>query len=255
MSARAAGRWSSSAPTRPAGRRAPGRAPRPGPRPPPSGHAGRHGQVQGRRAGGGPGRPPRLVRGDPDGAVAMAADERGQRAGRGPGGRRVGARAGSSRRVWHGFEMDRGPGAIPAPRRSMVRLPRRATPQGRRDRCAHRRVRHGRRPRIGGFAGPQPALRPPPADLFASVEIAAVRGPVMTPPPLDPGARSDGNLDESSTLFEPALNDEPPQARPAAAQPKAQGRDDQEEHLAARLATCPGTARASTASGRPAVRP
>jgi rare lipoprotein A (peptidoglycan hydrolase) len=43
----------------------------------------------------------------------------------------------------------------------------------------------------------------------------------MTPSPLDPGARSDGNLDEGSTMFEPALSDEPPQARPSAAQPRA----------------------------------
>jgi rare lipoprotein A (peptidoglycan hydrolase) len=43
----------------------------------------------------------------------------------------------------------------------------------------------------------------------------------MTPSPLDPGARSDGNLDDSSTLYEPALSDESPEARPPAAQPKA----------------------------------
>ena len=75
-------------------------------------------------------------------------------------------------------------------------------------------------PGSAGSRAPSP-LSIPASDLFASVEIAAVRGPVMTPSPLDPGARSDGNLDASSTLFEPALNDEPPQARPAAAQPKA----------------------------------
>ncbi len=61
----------------------------------------------------------------------------------------------------------------------------------------------------------------PSADLFASVEIAAVRGPTMTTPPLDPRAQSDGNLDESSTLFEPDLSAEPPQARVPAAQPEA----------------------------------
>ena len=61
----------------------------------------------------------------------------------------------------------------------------------------------------------------PSADLFASVEIAAVRGPTMTTPPLDPSAQSDGNLDESSTLFEPDLSAEPPQARVPAAQPEA----------------------------------
>ncbi|HUP54228.1 MAG TPA: septal ring lytic transglycosylase RlpA family protein [Methylomirabilota bacterium] len=61
----------------------------------------------------------------------------------------------------------------------------------------------------------------PSADLFASVEIAAVRGPTMTTPPLDPNAESDGNLDESSTLLEPDLTVEPPQARVVAAQPQA----------------------------------
>jgi Lytic transglycolase len=76
---------------------------------------------------------------------------------------------------------------------------------------------------VPGSAGsrvPSP-FSTPSADLFASVEIAAVRGPVMTPSPLDPGARSDGNLDESSTLFEPALSDEPPEARPSPAQQRA----------------------------------
>ena len=43
----------------------------------------------------------------------------------------------------------------------------------------------------------------------------------MTTPPLDPEAQSDGNLDESSTLFEPDLSAEPPQARVPAAQPEA----------------------------------
>ncbi len=62
----------------------------------------------------------------------------------------------------------------------------------------------------------------PSADIFAKVEIdASVRGPVMTIPPLDPGARSDGNLDQGSILFEPALRTEPPQARSSANQPEA----------------------------------
>jgi hypothetical protein len=60
----------------------------------------------------------------------------------------------------------------------------------------------------------------PSADIFANVEIdAAVRGPAMTIQPFDPGARSDGNLDQGSTLFEPTLRSEPPQARPSAAPP------------------------------------
>ncbi len=62
----------------------------------------------------------------------------------------------------------------------------------------------------------------PSADIFAKVEIdASVRGPVMTIPPLDPGARSDGNLDQGSILFEPALRTEPPQARSSATPPEA----------------------------------
>jgi hypothetical protein len=58
------------------------------------------------------------------------------------------------------------------------------------------------------------------AELFTSVEIAApARGTEMTIMPLDPGARSDGSLDQGSTMFEPDLRQEPPQARPSAAQP------------------------------------
>ena len=71
-----------------------------------------------------------------------------------------------------------------------------------------------------GSRAPSP-LQTPSVDIFASVEIAAVHGPAMTTPPLDPDNRSDGNLDEGSTLFEPDLSAEPPQARPAAAQPAA----------------------------------
>jgi rare lipoprotein A (peptidoglycan hydrolase) len=60
----------------------------------------------------------------------------------------------------------------------------------------------------------------PSADVFAKVEMdAPVRGPAMTTPPLDPGARSDGILDQGSTLFEPTQRNEPPQARPSAAPP------------------------------------
>ena len=64
--------------------------------------------------------------------------------------------------------------------------------------------------------------RTPSADLFAAVEMVAdVRGPVTTTTPLDPGARSDGALGHDSTMFEPDTANEPPQARPAAAQPAA----------------------------------
>ena len=71
---------------------------------------------------------------------------------------------------------------------------------------------------VGSWA-PSPA--PTAADLrFDAVRVnASVRGPVATIQPIDPGARSDGNLDRSSTLFEPTRRSEPPQARPDAAQP------------------------------------
>jgi Lipoproteins len=61
-------------------------------------------------------------------------------------------------------------------------------------------------------------------NLFKRVEVAAlVRGTVMTIPPPDPGARSGGNLDQGSTLFEPALRTEPLPApvRPAQTEPAA----------------------------------
>ncbi len=58
-------------------------------------------------------------------------------------------------------------------------------------------------------------------NLFEPVEVAAlVRGTVMTIPPPDSGARSSGNLDQGSTLFEPALRTEPLQAPVRPAQPK-----------------------------------
>jgi rare lipoprotein A (peptidoglycan hydrolase) len=42
----------------------------------------------------------------------------------------------------------------------------------------------------------------------------------MTIPPLDPGARSAGNLDQGSTLLEPAQQTEPPQAPVRGTQPE-----------------------------------
>lgn len=72
---------------------------------------------------------------------------------------------------------------------------------------------------VGSWA-PSPD-RTPSVDLFADVEMTAVRGPVSTTLPLDPGARSDGVLDQGSRLFEPNTANEPPQARPKAAQPEA----------------------------------
>jgi rare lipoprotein A (peptidoglycan hydrolase) len=72
-----------------------------------------------------------------------------------------------------------------------------------------------------GSRGPSLPLTTGP-DLFENVEVAeAVRGPAMTIQPLDPGARSDGFLDPSSTLIEPSERTEPPAARVQAAQPQA----------------------------------
>jgi len=60
-------------------------------------------------------------------------------------------------------------------------------------------------------------------DLFTQVEVAAaVRGPATTTQPLDPG-RSEGALDASSKLIEPAKRTETPAGRVDAAQPKAKG--------------------------------
>lgn len=65
-------------------------------------------------------------------------------------------------------------------------------------------------------------MRTASVDLFSDVEmVAAVRGPVLTTQPLDPGARSDGALDPDSTMREPATGTEPLQARPDAAPPQA----------------------------------
>jgi rare lipoprotein A (peptidoglycan hydrolase) len=72
-----------------------------------------------------------------------------------------------------------------------------------------------------GSRAPNPT-EPVAPDLFQRVEVsAAVRGPVMTIPPLDPDARSAGALDQRSTMFEPATRTEPPQARVQSAQPTA----------------------------------
>ena len=49
--------------------------------------------------------------------------------------------------------------------------------------------------------------------------VAAVRGPVTTTMPLDPGARSDGALGLDSTMFEPDTANESAQTRSDAAQP------------------------------------
>lgn len=74
-----------------------------------------------------------------------------------------------------------------------------------------------------GSRGPSLPLTTGP-DLFENVEVAAaVRGPAMTIQPLDPGARSDGFLDPSSTLIEPSERTEPPAARVQVAQPRARG--------------------------------
>ncbi|HEX5149282.1 MAG TPA: septal ring lytic transglycosylase RlpA family protein, partial [Candidatus Limnocylindrales bacterium] len=77
---------------------------------------------------------------------------------------------------------------------------------------------------VPGSAGsrvPNPESQVDP-DLFKRVEIAAlVRGTEMTIQPPDPGARSAGNLDQGSTLFEPAQRTEPLQAPVRGAQPRS----------------------------------
>lgn len=76
---------------------------------------------------------------------------------------------------------------------------------------------------VGSWA-PSPTDQVAP-DLFQRVEVAAAaRGMAMTIQPLDPGALSDGNLDQRSTLFEPTTRTEPPQARVQAAQPRAKAK-------------------------------
>ena len=73
---------------------------------------------------------------------------------------------------------------------------------------------------VGSWA-PSPTDQVAP-DLFQRVEVAAaVRGPVTTISPLDPGAQSAGSLDQHSTLFEPTTRTELPQARVPVAQPEA----------------------------------
>lgn len=77
---------------------------------------------------------------------------------------------------------------------------------------------------VPGSVGSRIPNPEPPTDpnLFKRVEIAAlVRGTEMTIPPPDPGARSAGNLDQGSTLFEPAQQTEPLQAPVRGAQPQA----------------------------------
>ena len=74
--------------------------------------------------------------------------------------------------------------------------------------------------RVGSWV-PNPRSQVDP-NLFKRVEVAAlVRGTVMMIQPPDPGARSSGNLDQGSTLYEPALRTEPLQAPVRPAQPKA----------------------------------
>jgi hypothetical protein len=77
---------------------------------------------------------------------------------------------------------------------------------------------------VPGSAGsrvPNPESQAEP-DLFKRVEVAAlVRGTEVTIQPPDPGARSAGNLDQGSTLFEPAQRTEPLLAPVRGAQPQA----------------------------------
>ena len=77
-------------------------------------------------------------------------------------------------------------------------------------------------PGQAGSRSPNPQTQLDP-DLFKRVEVAAfARGTAVMIPPLDPGARSAGNLDHSSKLFEPAQRSEPITAPDRAAQPQPQ---------------------------------
>ena len=73
---------------------------------------------------------------------------------------------------------------------------------------------------VPGPVGPF-SIGTPSADLFDVERVAYVRGPLTTIPIPDPGSRSDGTLDRHSRLLEPNTANEPPQARPKAAQPQA----------------------------------
>lgn len=75
-------------------------------------------------------------------------------------------------------------------------------------------------PGSAGSRAPSPIETPAP-DLFTTVEVAAVRGPVMTTEPLDPEARSAGSLAQTSTMVEPAPVIRRPAARPKVGQPDA----------------------------------
>jgi hypothetical protein len=76
-------------------------------------------------------------------------------------------------------------------------------------------------PGQAGSRNPDPQTQLDP-DLFKRVEVAALaRGTAVMIPPLDPGARSAGNLDQGSTLYEPAQRSEPIEAPDRAAQPEA----------------------------------
>jgi rare lipoprotein A (peptidoglycan hydrolase) len=75
-------------------------------------------------------------------------------------------------------------------------------------------------PGSAGSRAPHPEAQVDP-DLFKRVDVASLaRGMTMTIPPLDPGARSAGILDQGSTLLEPAQQSEPPQAPVRGTQPE-----------------------------------
>jgi hypothetical protein len=79
-------------------------------------------------------------------------------------------------------------------------------------------------PGSAGSWATNPAMQVDPS-LFKPVEDTAfARGAVMTIGSPDPGARSSGNLDQGSTLFEPALRIEPLQAPVRRVQPAPMAR-------------------------------
>ncbi len=180
-----------------------------------------------------PDRPPRLARTEPDRAVALPADQRPERGDEVDGvleGQVQLRHPGQSVTVsiWSRFLPKPPKTGIPCYGSLDVRRPKVVASAALIALLATVAV-----PGPVGSRAPSP-FEPAAAALFADVEMAAVRGPVMTMMPLDPGARSAGSLDHASTMFEPAQRTEPPQARADAAVPETKADFDRQEPVALR---------------------
>ena len=145
-----------------------------------------------------------------------------------------------------------------APARSRVmppplRFEERATPQSRRVRGAHRRVRRGRRPRIRRFSGSEPCRTDRPHHLSPGGRVVDRRdddGDSDTRPCVPVRRCAHGRLD-------PARAGSCARARPAGPMPRRSSRMPTPGSSRSRpgtgTATSRGTAPASTASARPAA--